>query len=92
MLEVRDTAQGKTLSVGYPAVEDLIESENFDTVNQALETAYKALDELSSSKGGLKTSKNARKAMKSIELVMDLLRELLVIKYQMQEMGNAEKK
>ena len=68
-------------------VEDLIESEQFESVNQVFEAAYEELSQLSRQKGGLKKSRGARKAMQAIELVMDLLRELLAIKYRLQELG-----
>lgn len=87
MFELRDTPKGKVVSAGYPAVEDLIESEDFNQINDTFEKAYQGLETLAKTTGGLKKSREARKAMKSIELVMDLLRELLAIKYKLQELG-----
>lgn len=84
MLDVRETPTGKKLSAGYPAIEDLIDSEDFDGLNATFEKAYKALEDVARHKRGLKKSREARKAMKSIERVMDLLRELLAIKYRLQ--------
>ncbi len=86
MFTTRDTPRGKVLSAGYPAVEELIDSEQFEPLNQVFTTAYEQLDQLAKAKGGLKTRKEAKKAMKSIEVVMDLLRELLAIKYRLQEL------
>jgi predicted DNA-binding WGR domain protein len=70
---------------GYPAVEKLIDTEDFDEINAAFEEAYTELFEMSKRKKGLKTQREARKAMKSLELTLDLLRELLAIKYKLQE-------
>lgn len=80
------------MSAGYPAVEDLIDSEDFDRVNETFERAYNELDKMSQSKGGLKSKNEVRSAMKAIENVMDLLRELLSIKYRLQSMGQGDEK
>lgn len=69
----------------YPEIEKLIDSENFDTVNKNFSKAYDLLDKIGREAGGLKKSKEAKRAMKSIERVMDLLRELLKLKYQLIE-------
>lgn len=89
--------QGETvLSAGYPAVEKLIDTENFGEVNKAFEKAYKELDEINRKKKGLKKGRDAKKAMKAIEHVVDLFKELLEIKYRLQEMmdqaGKGKKK
>lgn len=75
----------------YPEIEKLIDSENFDTVNKNFSKAYEALDKISREAGGLKKSKEAKRAMKSIERVMDLLRELLKLKYQLIEAQKQKK-
>ncbi|MBI2346576.1 MAG: hypothetical protein HYV03_06815 [Deltaproteobacteria bacterium] len=85
MFEYRDTPQGKVLSAGYPAVEALVDSEQFDPLNAAFEKAYEELSAIARQKRGLRRSREARKAMRAIERVMDLLRELLAIKYRMQQ-------
>lgn len=92
MLTYRDTPKGKVLSAGYPTVEDLIDCEDFEPINTDFEAAYAKLEELSRKQGGLKTSKDAGKAMRSIEMVMDLLRELLSIKYSLQDLSKGEKR
>lgn len=84
MLHVRETPEGKALSAGYPGIEALIDSENFDVLNATFEQAYQQLGEVARHKRGLRKSREARKAMKSIERVMDLFRELLAIKYRLQ--------
>lgn len=70
---------------GYPAVEKLIDTEDFNEINAAFETAYGELLGISQKKKGMKTQREARRAMRSLELTMDLLRELLAIKYRLQE-------
>ncbi|MBI4365562.1 MAG: hypothetical protein HY543_01965 [Deltaproteobacteria bacterium] len=91
MLQFRDTSKGKVLSAGYPAVEDLIDSEQFDPLNQTFERAYQALEEIARHKRGLRKSRDARKAMRAIERVMDLFRELLAIKYRLQAAKSPQK-
>lgn len=92
MLMTRDTPKGKLLSAGYPAVEDLIDSENFSAVNATFEKAYQELEATARHKGGIgRKSGDAKKAMKSIEIVMELLKELLAIKYRLQSMVEPQK-
>lgn len=86
--EEAESAMGPQAS--YPEIEKLIDSENFDTVNKNFSEAYEALDRISKERGGLKKSGEAKKAMKAIERVMDLLRELLKLKYQLVEAQKKE--
>lgn len=79
-------------SMGYPRVENLIETEDFTDINEAFEAAYTKLAEIERQKKGLKKGRDAKKAMKAMELVMDLFRELLAIKYQLQEMQQEQQK
>lgn len=72
----------------FPEIERLIESEDFDRINKTFTSAYEELENLSKAKGGLGKSRDAKKAMKAIERVMDLLRELLKVKYQIQQDGS----
>jgi len=72
---------------GYPEIEHLIDTEDFSEVNQKFKEAYDNLEEIASHKRGLKKSRDAKKAMKAMELVMDLFRELLTIKYRLQEIA-----
>ena len=76
--------EGKYGQAGYPAVERLIDTEDFDEINAAFEKAYGELGE-QVRKRGFKTQKDARTAMKALELTLDLFRELLAIKYRLQE-------
>lgn len=71
----------------FPEIERLIESEDFERVNKTFTSAYEELERLAKSKGGMGTSRDAKKAMKALERVMDLLRELLKVKYQIQQSG-----
>ncbi len=81
MLDVIQTEKGKKVTAGYPAIEALIDSEDFSLVNETFEAAYGELAEESKIKRGLRKSREAKKAMHAIELVMALLKELLEIKY-----------
>ena len=71
----------------FPEIEKLIESEDFDRINKSFTSAYEELERVSKGKGGMGKSRDAKKAMKAIERVMDLLRELLKMKYQIQQQG-----
>lgn len=86
------TENHKYGQAGYPAVEKLIETEDFDEINSVFEKAYGELLEISRKKKGLKTQKDAKKAMRSLELTMELLRELLAIKYRLEEEARARVK
>lgn len=86
MLEQRQTPKGTSVSAGYPSIERLIDTEDFSKVNEAFETAYGELTQVAKVKRGLKKSREAKKAMMAIELTMNLFKELLEIKYKIQEM------
>ncbi len=93
MLTPRDTPKGKILSAGYPAVEDLIESEDFAAINAVFEKAYQDLEAIARQKGGLgRKSREAKKSIQAIEIVMDLMKELLAIKYRLQSMAQPQTK
>lgn len=79
-------------SMGYPRIEQLIDSEDFADVNEAFEITYAELSTLVSKSRSIKKGKDAKKAMKAMELTMDLFRELLEIKYQLQEMQAEQQK
>lgn len=96
MLDFKNKNNKSVLSAGYPAVEKLIDSENFDEINKVFEAAYSSLNDIYRKKRGLKKGKDAKKAMKAIEHVVDLFKELLEIKYRLQKMleeaGKGKKK
>ncbi|MBI2341924.1 MAG: hypothetical protein HYU98_04245 [Deltaproteobacteria bacterium] len=79
-----ETKSGGGVSAGYPAIEKLIDSEDFNQINAIFEKAYSELSEQAKVKRGLKKSREAKKAIKSIELMMSLFKELLEIKYKIQ--------
>ena len=87
MIQRLEPVKGKTEygRAGYPAVEKLIDTEDFEELNATFEAAYVELMELSKKKKGLRTQKEAKQIMRSLELTLDLLRELLAIKYRLQE-------
>ncbi|MBF0493136.1 MAG: hypothetical protein HQM15_10195 [Deltaproteobacteria bacterium] len=70
---------------GYPRIEKLIDTEEFDSLNKDFAAAYGTLEKIARQKAGLAKSKQAKKVMKSLELVMTLLKDLLKLKYQMVE-------
>ena len=65
----------------YPEVEQLIDSEDFASVNEVFSRAYTELAEIADKKGGFGKSRDAKKVMTALELSMELFRELLEIKY-----------
>ncbi len=75
----------EALTAGYPRIEVLIETENFDQVNKSFGTSYEELIKISKQKSGLGKGKSAKKGMRAYELAMDLFKELLKLKYQMME-------
>jgi len=86
MLDTMQTEKGTVLTAGYPAIEKLIDYEDFDKINSVFGEAYNDLSEQARVKRGLKKSREAKKAMRAIELTMNLFKELLEIKYRIQEM------
>lgn len=86
MLEQRQTEKGPVISAGYPAIEKLIDTEDFSVINDVFQKAYSDLAEKAKIKRGLKTSREAKKSMLAIELTMSLFKELLEIKYKIQEL------
>lgn len=86
MLDTRQTKKGTVISAGYPVIEELLDSEDFKGTNAAFEVAYRELEGISKVKRGLKKSREAKKAMAAIELVMSLFKELLEIKFKIAQM------
>lgn len=74
----------KESALGYPLIENLLETEKFDALNKSFADAYQRLETLMMDReAGLKKQKEARKAMRAYELTTDLIKELLKIKYQL---------
>lgn len=80
--EEEDDDEAKVIS-HFPSIESLLESEDFSKVNQSFTEVHESLEKISRGRGGMGKTAEARKAMKAIERVMDLLRDLLKLKYQM---------
>lgn len=79
------------VQINYPAIEKLIENEDFEVLNKNFTKAYEGLENLSKGKGGLsKVKQEAKKVMRALELTMDLLTELLKAKYRLAEEQGGE--
>ncbi len=83
MVTPKTTPQAAPQSYGYPAVEALIDSENFEPINQSFAKAYGALNDVVKKKKGMKTVAEAKQAMRAIDRVVELFKELLSIKYEL---------
>lgn len=86
----KTASEGKCGKIGYPAVERLIETEDFKDINEAFESAYEELIIIKKRKKGLKTQRDSKRIMRALELTMELLRELLAIKYRIIEEKKAK--
>ena len=75
----------EAITAGYPRIEKLIETEDFDKVNETFGKAYDELQKIAKAKSGLGKGKSAKKAIKAYELTLDLFKDLLKLKYQMME-------
>lgn len=89
---IRPPEKTKGPTSGYPSIEHLIDTEDFSEINVKFKEAYEKLEGIYKHKRGLKKSRDAKKGMKAIELVMDLFRELLTIKYKLQEIVASKQK
>ncbi|MBI4412426.1 MAG: hypothetical protein HY541_08085 [Deltaproteobacteria bacterium] len=77
--------------LGYPTIEKLIETEDFSKVNQTVSACYDKLEKMLKGKsGGLSRQKGVRAALKAYDLTIDLLRDLLKIKYDIIKQKQAE--
>ena len=85
-------AQPAQTSVGYPEIEKLIDSEDFNKLNASFADAYQKLEKISKEKKGLGKNRDAKKAMKALENIAELLKELLKIKYRLQEQVSKQAK
>lgn len=85
------TASTGKVPLGYPTIEKLIETENFSKVNQTVSACYDKLEKMLKGKsGGLSRQKAIRSALKAYDLTIDLLRDLLKIKYDIIKKKEAE--
>ena len=81
------TAPESTPDVGYPRIERLLDTEEFEPVNQTFAKSYEELEKVARQKAGLGKAKQAKKCMRAFELTTELFKELLKLKYQMVEAG-----
>ena len=73
--------QPKVTTLGYPHIEQLLETENFETINKSFAEAYDKLEVMMKDRAaGLKKQKDAQKAMQAYELTVELINELLKVK------------
>ncbi|MBI2337219.1 MAG: hypothetical protein HYU97_10725 [Deltaproteobacteria bacterium] len=86
-----NTKNGGPPTAGYPRIERLVETEQFEELNESFGKVYQELEKISQLKSGLGKGKLAAKAMKAIDLTTELFKELLKIKYQMVEMADKAK-
>lgn len=76
--------QQKTFFLQFPALERLMETEEFDDLNRTFIEAYDVLEKISlakpSARMDVEKKKSARKIMRALELTMNLLRDFLQVK------------
>ncbi len=71
----------KDSGLGYPKIEELLETEDFGRLNKSFSEAYTKLETILKDKSaGLKKQKGAQSIMKAYELTTELMNELLKIK------------
>lgn len=71
----------KVTTLGYPHIEELLETENFEAVNKSFAEAYGKLESIMKDRSaGLKKQKDAQKSMQAYELTVELINELLRVK------------
>ncbi len=75
----------------YPEIERIVDSEDFTQINEHFGQAYEALEAVSK-QNGMGKARDAKKAMKALEQVMDLLKYLLKLKYEYLESQGAGSK
>ena len=72
----------RTQLTGYPHIEALLESEDFDRINKTFSDAYQKLEKIAKDSSlGLQARKNAQEAMQAYELTAELVKQLLQVKY-----------
>lgn len=76
-----------TLTPHYPAIEALIDTGDFKETNTGFAEIYDKLEHILQENKGFGRSMQARKAICSLELTVDLLRHLLTIKRQLAAKG-----
>ena len=67
--------------MGFPSLERLVEQDSYDEFNKVMLESYDELEKIIQSKGGdAMRRKAAKKAMRAMELTMNLLRDFLQVK------------
>ena len=61
----KNNQQEESFTAGYPRIEKLVETEDFDAVNKSFATSFEELEKISKQKSGLGKGKSAKKAMRS---------------------------
>ena len=77
------------LTIHYPAVERLVATEDFARINKDFTSTYKELEKMSP-EGGMGKASKARKAMAALERTMELLRDILKLKYRLAQLHEAK--
>lgn len=82
-----ETNTRKPPELGYPQIEKLLDSEDFNRLNKSFGEAYHRLEVIQGDvSAGLKKQKAAGRALKAYELTTDLIKELLNIKYHLHKL------
>lgn len=69
--------------LGYPAIEALLDTEDFAAVEASFTSCYETLERLLKDASGVKKSGQIHKILKTYELTVDLLKHLIKTKYEM---------
>lgn len=82
----REQKKQENQSLGYPLIEEMLETEDFKRVNQSFSASFQKLERIfHDHASGIKKQKEARKAMEAYEYTVELVKELLKLKYQVEE-------
>lgn len=73
---------------GYPAIEGLVASGDFREINTSFKEMHDKLEHMMKESRGFGKAVGAKKAIRSLELTVDLLRHLLQIKATMAQQKN----
>lgn len=77
-----DENPNDVFSLQFPEIEHLLESSDLEKVNKSFAPSYEALEKLARGGKGIGKTRDARKAMKAIEITLDLFREFFRLKQQ----------
>lgn len=92
-MDLKQKIPPKQAGLGYPLIEKLLETEDFDRINKSFSETYKKLEKIfQDNSQGLKRQKEARNAMTAYEYTTGLIRELLKVKYEILEQQKSQSK